>query len=60
MYVGGCEHHVMKLGRREVFLLGAVTVISIDTGKCLDYNVLSKTCPLCTSWESRKNTDDYE
>ena len=37
-----------------------MTVISIDTGKCLDYNVLSKKCPLCTSWESRKNTDDYE
>ena len=41
-------------------LLGAVTVISIDAGKCLDYKVLSKKCLLCTSWESRKNTDDYK
>ena len=37
-----------------------MTVISIDTGKCLDCKVLLKKCPLCTSWESGKNTDDYE
>ena len=36
-------------------LLGAVT----DTGKCLDYKVMSKQCPLCTLWESRKGTDAY-
>ena len=41
-------------------LLGAVTVISVDTGKCLDYKVMSKKCRLCTLWESRKGTDAYE
>ena len=41
-------------------LLGAVTVISVDTGKCLDYAVLSKRCVLCTSWERQKGTEDYE
>ena len=41
-------------------LLGAVTVISVDTGKCLDYKVLSKKCAMCTKWESRKGTDAYE
>ena len=41
-------------------LLGAVTVISVDTGRCLDYAVLSKRCALCTSWETRKGTEGYE
>ena len=41
-------------------LLGAVTVISVDTGKCLDYAVLSKRCALCTSLETRNVTEGYE
>ena len=41
-------------------LLGATTVISIDTGKCLDYSVLSKKCSICTYWESGKDTEGYE
>ena len=41
-------------------LLGAVTVISVETGKCLDYKAMSKKCALCTSWEGRKGTAAYE
>ena len=41
-------------------LLGAVTVISVETGKCLNYEVMSKKCSLCTLWESRKGTEAYE
>ena len=41
-------------------LLGAATVISVDTGKCLGYKVMSKKCSLCTLWENRKGTDAYE
>ena len=35
----------------------AVTVITTDTGKCVDYRVKSKQCASCTSWESRKSAD---
>ena len=37
-----------------------VTVISSDSGKCLDYRVMTKTCKACESWESRKGTGEYE
>ena len=40
--------------------LGAVNVISVDIGKCLDYKILFKKRALCTSWDSRKGTDAYE
>ena len=30
---------------------GVVTVIAADTGKCLDYRVLSKHCDACSYWE---------
>lgn len=36
-------------------LNGVVTVIS--SGKCLDYQVLSKVCNACTLWETKKTTD---
>ena len=41
-------------------LNGVVTVIGTDTGKCLDYRVKSKQCSACSSWESRKDTEEYE
>ena len=43
-------------------LNGVVTVIAIDTGKCVDCLVNSKQCTSCRSWESRKSTksDLYE
>jgi len=43
-------------------LNGIVTVISIDSGKCLDYKVLSKVCVACSTWESRKesNPEEYD
>ena len=34
-----------------------VTVIAADTGKCLDYRVLSKHCDACNSWEHKKKTE---
>ena len=33
-------------------LLGAVTVISVETGKCLDYKVMPKKCSLHVGGES--------
>ena len=38
-------------------LNGVVTVIASDSGKCVDYRVLSKTCSACTSWEPRKESE---
>ena len=40
-------------------LNGLVTVISVDSGKCLDFRVKTKKCMACSSWESRKGTDEY-
>ena len=40
-------------------LNGLVTVISVDSGKCLDFRVKTKKCTACSSWESRKGTDEY-
>ena len=37
-------------------LNGVVTVIASDSGKCVDYRVLLKTCSACTSWEPRKES----
>ena len=34
-----------------------MTVIAADTGKCLDYRVLSKHCDACNSWEHKKKTE---
>ena len=41
-------------------LNGVVTTISIDTGKCLAYECLTKTCKSCEMWQSRKGTEEYE
>ena len=40
-------------------LNGIVTVISIDTGKAIYYEVMVKKCAQCTLWESRKGTVAY-
>ena len=37
-----------------------VNIISSDSGKCLDYRVMTKTCKVCESWESGKGTEEYE
>ena len=37
-------------------LNGVVTVISADTGKYLDYHVMSKHCDACNYHEDKKNT----
>ena len=41
-------------------LNGIVTVISGDTGKCIDYRIRTKNCKTCQSWEGREGTDEYE
>ena len=41
-------------------LNGVVTTISIDTGKCLAYECLTKTCKSCEMLQSRKGTEEYE
>ena len=40
-------------------LNGLVTVISVDSGKCLDFRVKTKNCRACSLWESRKGSDEY-
>ena len=41
-------------------LNGVVTAASIDTGKCLSYECLVKTCKVCVMWASRKGSIDYQ
>ena len=41
-------------------LKGIVTVISGDTGKCIDYRIRTKNFKTCQSWEGREGTDEYE
>ena len=41
-------------------LNGIVTVISVDTGKCIDYRIRTKNCKTCQSWEGREDSDKYE
>ena len=55
----------MTVGRNSVTLpeMGwwLLTVISSDSGKCLDYRVMEKTCKACESWESLKGgTEENE
>lgn len=39
---------------------GVVTAISVDTGKCVDAEVLSNICKGCQHWEEKKASVDYE
>ena len=41
-------------------LSGIVRVISSNSNKCIDYRIMTKTCKACQSWESRKDTEEYE
>ena len=36
------------------FKNGVVTAISASTGKCLDYDVMSKSCKGCQTWSKRQ------
>ena len=40
-------------------LNGLVSIISVDSGKCLDYRVLTKKCAQCSYWENHKNSEEY-
>ena len=50
-----CDSTWQKRGHSS--LNGVVTVIATDTGKCLDYHVLSKHCDACISWKHKKKTE---
>ena len=39
------------------FLNGLATLIASDSGKCVDYRVLTKSCSSCSSLELRKDTE---
>ena len=39
---------------------GVVTAISVQTGKCLDVEVLFNICKGCKHWEGKKGTVEYE
>ena len=41
-------------------LNGIVTIVNVERGKAIDYNVLTKKCAQCTAWESRRGTDAFE
>ena len=41
-------------------LNGFVSVISVDSGKCLDYRVKTKKCIASALWENGKDTDAYK
>ena len=53
-----CDGSWQKWGHSS--LNGMVTVMSSDSGKCLDYCVMTKTCRACKSCKSRKGTEEYE
>lgn len=39
---------------------GLVSVIAVDTGKCLDVDVMAKVCKKCESWKKGFDTAEYE
>ena len=41
------------------WLNGVVTVISRDSGKCIDFRILSKKCGGCHAWQNKKGTPEY-
>ena len=40
--------------RGYLSLNGVVTVISKDSGKCIDCRIMSKKCSVCSSWENKR------
>ena len=50
---------VFRLFLAKASLNGLVTVISVDSGKCLGFRVKTKYCRACSLWEGRKGTDEY-
>ena len=50
---------MMEAGRNVVTHLKMVllTVVVSDSGKCVDFYVLTKTSNACTSWEKQKNSE---
>ena len=41
-------------------MYGFVSVISVDSGKVLDYIFLSKSCSKCNKWINKQDTDAYK
>ena len=50
---------VMEAGKKRCFssLNELVTLIASDLGKCVGYQVLTKSCGFCSSWELGKDTE---
>lgn len=46
--------------RGHASLNGAVTVISKDTGKCLDSHIMSKSCKGCQHWRGKEGTVEHQ
>ena len=40
-------------------LNGIVTIMAVDIGKCLDYEVLTKECKACQVWSRKKGSIEY-
>ena len=53
-----CDGRWQKRGHNSLNVI--VTVIAVDTGKCLDYRVRTKKCKACEHWEDKFNSDEYE
>ena len=49
-----CDRMWQKRGFSSLF--GAVFVIAYETGKVIDYTVLSKRCSGCKKWEGKDQT----
>ena len=43
-----------------ILLSMGLSPLSVQTGKSIDYNVLTKKCAQCTAWENRRGTDAFE
>jgi len=41
-------------------MYGFVSVISVESGKVLDYIILSKSCSKCKKWINKQDTDAYK
>ena len=39
---------------------GLVTIISMDSGKCVDYDIMTKMCKSCEAMEINKGSEEYD
>ena len=53
-----CDDHETWQKRGHSSMNGYVTTLSMDTGKCLDIEVLSKVCRGCERHENQQDTEE--